>query len=540
MNKYQKLVQERFLDNEEAVINALKSTYETSYEDITKKIKSLDMSIERLQKAYDSIKGEEIGELAQAFLKNKRNLTPEEAKETLQSMLQSKVYQRDYQKALEKQIDGVLGKMLDKEYKTIADYLQECYEDGFIGTMFDLQGQGIPLCFPLDQEAMVQAVQLDSPIKQGLYNHLGENVGDLKKTIASEVSRGISTGMSFEQVARQISINMMGTYENPGGSYAYALRIARTEGHRIQCQGTMDACYKAKEKGADVVKQWDSTLDGNTRESHQQVDGEIRELDEKFSNGLMFPGDASGGAAEVVNCRCALLQRARWAVGGSFTKYDRFSNEIKEFEDVEAYNEFKKAYFSKENKQYMNYVEKLEDRYQTKDFNKLLKSMNEQEYNHFIKLQKNRPMFSMMYRQNGGKIGSVEWETERTEKAKKYYDKIKNNNDVELIAKSSGMTIEEIQTIKKHIFFDEHIKYDGTKSVFDADYDMAVAWKRLAEGIPENRDILLLQHELLENSVEKMYNLSAAEAHAIADEKYPWYDTLIKELGDGGEIDDLL
>ena len=54
--------------------------------------------------------------------------------------------------------------------------------------------------------------------------------------------------------------------------------------------------------------------------SHQKVDGEIRELDEPFSNGLMFPGDPAGGAAEVVNCRCALLQRARWALDDEFTK----------------------------------------------------------------------------------------------------------------------------------------------------------------------------------------------------------------------------
>ncbi len=64
-----------------------------------------------------------------------------------------------------------------------------------------------------------------------------------------------------------------------------------------------------------MVKQWDATLDGKTRDSHRMVDGEIRELNEKFSNGLMYPGDPSGGAAEVVNCRCALLQRVKWNLG---------------------------------------------------------------------------------------------------------------------------------------------------------------------------------------------------------------------------------
>lgn len=398
MNKNQKLVQERFLDNEDKVINALQDTYEQSYKEITDKIKDLDSSIEKLQKAYDSIEGDEIGELAQALLSKNRKYTPEEAKETLQSMLQSKVYQRDYQKALGKQVDDILGKMAEKQFKTVSDYLNTCYEDGFVGTMFDLQGQGIPLCFPLDQESIVRAVQLDSPISSGLYNHLGENVNELKQRITAEVSRGISTGMSFEKIAKQISLNMKGTYENPGGSYAYALRVARTEGHRIQCQASMDACYKAKEKGADVVKQWDATLDGKTRESHARIHREIRELDEAFSNGLMFPGDPSGGAAEVINCRCALNQRGRWALEGGFMQYDGFSKEIKAFEDTEAFEEFKKAYFSKENRQYMNYVEKLEERYQTKDFNKLLKSMNEQEYNHFIKLQEKRPQFNGMYR----------------------------------------------------------------------------------------------------------------------------------------------
>lgn len=63
-----------------------------------------------------------------------------------------------------------------------------------------------------------------------------------------------------------------------------------------------------------MVKQWDTVLDGKTRDSHRRVDGEIRELDEKFSNSLMFPGDPSGDAGEVINCRCTSNTRARWAL----------------------------------------------------------------------------------------------------------------------------------------------------------------------------------------------------------------------------------
>lgn len=307
MNKRQKLVQQQFINDEEKVIKRLKTIYNQSYKDITGKIKTLDSSIADLQKALADVGEDEIGDLAAAFLKGKPHITPEEAKATLQSMIQSKVYQKNYQKALQKQVDDVLGKMLDKEFTTVSEYINECYENGFIGTMFDLQGQGIPLCFPLDQEAMVRAVQLDSKISQGLYQRLGEDVSLLKRKITAQVSRGISSGMSFQQVAKQLAGNTNIGFNN-------AVRIARTEGHRVQVQSAMDACYKAKDKGADVLKQWDSTMDSATRESHVKVDGEIRELDEEFSNGLMFPGDPGGGAAEVINCRCALLQRARWAL----------------------------------------------------------------------------------------------------------------------------------------------------------------------------------------------------------------------------------
>lgn len=307
MNKYQKLVQQQFLNDEETVIKRLEGIYNLSLKDITGKLTVLDSDIGKLQKAYNSITDDEIGDLAAAFLGSKANFTPEEAKATLQSMIQSKVYQKKYQEGLKKQVGDVLDQMQDKQFKTVSEYLDVCYENGFIGTMYDLQGQGIPMCFPLDQEQMVRAVQLDSKISNGLYTKLGEDVAILKGKITAEISRGISTGASFQQIAQQLAGRTKIGYTN-------AVRIARTEGHRIQVQAGMDACYKAKDMGADVVKQWDSTLDGRTRHSHAVVDGEIRELDEKFSNGLRFPGDPHGAAAEVVNCRCALLQRARWAL----------------------------------------------------------------------------------------------------------------------------------------------------------------------------------------------------------------------------------
>ena len=173
--------------------------------------------------------------------------------------------------------------------------------------MYDLHGQGIPLVFPIDQKQAAAAIKLDPKISKNLYTKLGEDVGLLKKRIANNVSRGIATASEYKVIARNIAAD-----SNVG--FNRAMRIARTEGHGVQVQAAVDVQHKAKEKGADIVKQWDAALDKRTRDSHRQVDGEIRELDEKFSNGMMYPSDPAGGAAEVVNCRCALLQRAKWAL----------------------------------------------------------------------------------------------------------------------------------------------------------------------------------------------------------------------------------
>ncbi|MEE1009485.1 MAG: phage minor head protein [Agathobacter sp.] len=125
--------------------------------------------------------------------------------------------------------------------------------------------------------------------------------------------------------------------------------IDELNSYHIQCTAAMNACENAKSKGADVVKQWDASLDNKTRKSHMKVDGEIRELDEPFSNGLMFPGDPSGKAKEVINCRCALLQRARWALS------EDELNTLKE--RAEYYGLDKNKNFEKYKEKYLKAVE---------------------------------------------------------------------------------------------------------------------------------------------------------------------------------------
>lgn len=324
MNRWQKEVQQSLLGSEKEAIAELEKQYARALSDIGGKIKQFQADIDLIDQA-----------LSQDGLDDK-------TKGKLLSQKRSKIYQQQHQRALQGQVSGILDKMSGDNYATIDKYLKSCYETGYVGTMYDIAKQGIPVIVPIDQAAVVNAILTDSKISQGLYTRLGVDANALKKTITQEISRGIATGMTYQDIARNIS-------NVSKAPLSRAKTITRTEGHRVQQTSTRDAQYAAKAKGCDVLKQWDAALDARTRDSHARVDGEIRELDEKFSNGLRFPGDPHGPAGEVVNCRCTSDTRARWALDEAELKILEERAQYFGLDKTDVFEKFKQQYLKSAN-----------------------------------------------------------------------------------------------------------------------------------------------------------------------------------------------
>lgn len=306
MNKYQKQVQRKILLNEREILKELELIYEQAIDDIMAKISEL------------------------------------QARTDTQN-LQSIIYQVEYQKALKKQIETILDQLHNNEFKSISEYLTKCYEEGWLGTFYDLQNQGIPLIFPIDQEQVIKAIQLDTKLSKNLYDSLGLDIKDLKSVIRSEVSRGISQNYSYQQMATLIKRASGNTYKN-------SIRIARTEGHRINNEATYNAQMKAKSKGAQIMKQWDATLDMKTRPEHQYLDNQLVEVDKPFKdsegNEAMYPG-GFGIARLDINCRCTMKQRAKWALtDGEFTKMNNETKNLMRFKNTNDYEEFKREFWN--------------------------------------------------------------------------------------------------------------------------------------------------------------------------------------------------
>jgi len=116
-----------------------------------------------------------------------------------------------------------------------------------------------------------------------------------------------------------------------------------------------------------------------------------------------------------------------------------------------------------------------------------------------------------------------------TGSADQAYDSIrKSTTDVNSIAKNTGIKPENIQKVKNHVFYKEHVldRYvdygiPAEKKRFDSDIGMANAWKRLENGTYTDNDIKLLKHEVAESWHMKNNGPGYNSAHNAAEKRYP-------------------
>lgn len=314
MKKYEKEIAKAQLQDEARTIRELKQVYKKAQEDVELKIAHLG---------------------ARTDLEHAKSI----------------IYQSEFQGILKHQIDSGLHDLDSKTYKTINGFLEESYMNGYIGNMYSLTNQGVPMILPVDQAKVIRALQTDSKLSTRHYEEdplkgrLAEDVDRLKTSIRAELSRGILNGSTWQEIAYKIAKGM----NNPiTKAMNDAMRIARTEGHRVNQEGFLHAGDEAKKKGADIVKQWDATLDSKTRPWHMEADGQIREWNDKFIVGgeQMDAPSVGGSARNVCNCRCQLLQRARWSLDEDELKTLQQRAEFFGLDKTDSFEEFKKTFLN--------------------------------------------------------------------------------------------------------------------------------------------------------------------------------------------------
>ena len=100
------------------------------------------------------------------------------------------------------------------------------------------------------------------------------------------------------------------TLNDPAFNRARSLVIARTESTTAANHGIN---MGAESSDYEVAKFWINTKDKRTRRTHLLMSKELIAINQPFMVGgtaMMYPGDPSAPASEVVNCRCVMATQA--------------------------------------------------------------------------------------------------------------------------------------------------------------------------------------------------------------------------------------
>lgn len=203
-------------------------------------------------------------------------------------------YGADFDPAAEKKaLDPKKVMDLDAETETfVAEVLPE------IENVYSQFGEGVAQTFGLEWNLRDPEVAKDILTRS---NRLAGTVETTWHAVQEAIIDGEAEGETIDGIAKRI-----GRAFTQAKGYR-ARVIARTETIGAANAGALRG---ATQTGVVARKVWLATTDHRTRSTHVSVDGQAVPLDQKFSVGasrMDHPGDPSGGAAEVINCRCTML-----------------------------------------------------------------------------------------------------------------------------------------------------------------------------------------------------------------------------------------
>lgn len=190
--------------------------------------------------------------------------------------------------------------------------------NGYMPEVYAINGNYIT--YKLEQEANINIAWtlFDEPTverlireKPTLLPKASVNIPDAKRwnkeKLVSAITQGIMQGETTDKIAERLA-------EVTDMNKNSAVRNAATMTTGAQNAGRLDGMKRAEDMGVETLKKWLATLDGHTRYTHRQVDGEEKQLNQKFTNGLLYPGDPNGAPSEVYNCRCVLTSKVKGSI----------------------------------------------------------------------------------------------------------------------------------------------------------------------------------------------------------------------------------
>lgn len=219
--------------------------------------------------------------------------------------------ENEAQKMLENYFDGQVAR-LNEKIKSIKNFKKK----DLIDERFDIQKEAEIAAnelLPLAEKFLIESGQesldfINYPHKfllsTEIQGWLQEKAKVFGRTINETTFERLKQEFAESLAANESRAELVGRIKDTYGGIktSRAAMIARTEVLGITQKGSFEA-YK---QAMIPIKIWSAIIDPRTRGTHAMIDGEERPIGVPFSNGLQFPGDPSGPAREICNCRCII------------------------------------------------------------------------------------------------------------------------------------------------------------------------------------------------------------------------------------------
>ena len=190
------------------------------------------------------------------------------------------------------------GSLFDKkkENKKIKSKFKTLLDDVFrIAAIQVLEELGKPLDFFNEGILTVYRQQQDILLEQ-----VNQTTIERLTAVQKDLEKALLSGTPVGELADQMKSSLKHVYNIREHDRT---RIARTEINR----GFSGARFEQMKSAGISTHQWLSARDSAVRDTHSAIDEDIVVIGEKFSNGLEYPLDPAGPAAETINCRCVAL-----------------------------------------------------------------------------------------------------------------------------------------------------------------------------------------------------------------------------------------
>lgn len=200
-------------------------------------------------------------------------------------------------------IDEMLGDLSGRTTQSVTGYVRDELQQGYNGVWYAIEGtENVQLDFGMLPERYINELVTKKVDGKNFSTRLYQYRKQLADRTTTALLSAAANGEGYRKVAKQIG-------ELTEANYKQALRIARTEGGRVQSTAKQKAYEEAENIGVKLEKRWLATLDKKTRTQHQILDGQTVGVDEKFKfDGYEADGPRLFGNASLdVNCRCTTI-----------------------------------------------------------------------------------------------------------------------------------------------------------------------------------------------------------------------------------------